>query len=103
MLLALLILFSVINVVYGAPDEFDPDGQDIVDILTGVFNWAYDIVIVLLIGMSIIAAIFIVKDSVSSGTDGRSGSSGIYIAKGIILATVALVAIPFMINMILGS
>jgi len=98
--IAILLFISIMTSCYALPDEFDESGTDILTIGDTFFGWLYKVLVMLMMGMSIVAAIYIVKDSASTKTDGNTGASGLRIAKGIILACVCLLALPFVINML---
>ncbi len=99
-LIILLMLCSLVTTVSALPEEFDETGTDILTIGDTFFGWLYKVLVMLMMGMSIVAAIYIIKDSASTKTDGKTGASGLRIAKGIILACVCLLALPFIINML---
>lgn len=85
-------------------EGFDREGTDVIVVGNNLIDYAYNVLIMLLFGMAIVAALHILKDSTRSTTTAESskgGSTGFKIVKGIIVCIVILLGAPYIINMLL--
>lgn len=102
-----LIVVLVLCTVYtgsAAEDEFNKTGTDVIEVGNGLIDYGYNILIMLLFGMVVVAGLCILKDSTRSTTTAESakgGSTGFKIVKGIIVCIVILLGAPYIINMLL--
>lgn len=88
----------------GLADEFNRTGTDIIVVGNGIIDYAYQIIVMLLFGMAVVAGYHILKDSTRSTTTAESskgGSTGYKIVKGIIICLIILLCAPYIINMLL--
>lgn len=88
----------------GSAEEFNRTGTDVIEVGNNLIDYGYNIVVMLLFGMAVVAAIYLLKDSTRSTTTAESskgGSTGFKIVKGIIVAIIILLCAPYIINMLL--
>lgn len=100
----IIILFVMLIPVCVAEEAFDKEGKDPLDVGNSIFNWLYKLLIMILMGGWIVVGLYMVYDHFKSsgGSDSsKRGASGTRLTKGLILATIALVCGPFIINMFL--
>ena len=102
----LIVVFVLCTIHTGSAvdDEFNRTGTDVIEVGNDLIDYGYQIIIMLLFGMAVVAGIHILKDSTRSTTTAESskgGSTGFKIVKGIIVCIVILLGAPYIINMLL--
>ena len=103
-IMILLVLTAMIVPVCTADDIFDKEGKDPLVVGDTIFGWLYKVLVMILAGGWIIVGLYMVKDHLKSsgGSDSsQRGAAGTRLTKGLILATIAIVCGPFIINMFL--
>jgi len=102
--LVVVLVLCMIPTGLAADDEFNRTGTDVIEVGNDLIDYGYNVIIMLLFGMAVVAGFFIVKDSTRSTTTAESakgGSTGFKIVKGIIVCIVILLGAPYIINMLL--
>ena len=98
------LFLCIIPTGLAADDEFNRTGTDVIEVGDGLIDYGYNVIVMLLFFMAIVAGFFTLKDSTRSTTaaeSGTGGSTGFKIIKGIIICIVILLCAPYIINMLL--